>query len=224
MGWAWRFSCVLGAGLFAFVAQNACGGTVDYIETGEPGGYSGHNAPDARGDGRGGTGGSSAGETGVSGSSGDSPDARDAADARDVNRDVHPDKHVYDQGVPETHLDEYHDPGCPDVGPPPVQNDCDPLAPQPGGCAVGEACYPYVEYPSPGDPCGVEAYGAICSTPGSGTQGSPCDYEQCAAGFICVVSGQGTQCIALCSLAHPGSCPDGMVCEPIDVPGYGGCL
>ena len=73
--------------------------------------------------------------------------------------------------------------------------------------------------------CGAETYGSLCYYAGTGTQSTPCESpDQCSAGYVCVASGAGNQCVQLCSLTEPGSCPDGMVCEAVDVPGYGGCL
>ena len=60
---------------------------------------------------------------------------------------------------------------------------------------------------------------------GTGQQGAGCQGGQaCAAGFACVVSGSGDQCVQLCELQGGSSCPPGLVCEPIDVKGFGGCL
>lgn len=120
-------------------------------------------------------------------------------------------------------FEEYVDPGCPDAPPPTTAFDCDPLAPPPGDCGEFEACYPYVEYPSA--PCEAEVYGSYCRIAGIQTQGEECGSgDDCAAGFVCVVSGSGTQCVRLCSLTDPASCPNGQICEPIDVVGMGGCL
>jgi hypothetical protein len=120
-------------------------------------------------------------------------------------------------------FEEYTDPGCPDAPAALISFECDPLAPPPGDCEQGEACYPYVGYPS--EPCEAEVYGSYCRVAGINAQGEICDSgEDCAAGFVCVVSGSGTQCVRLCSLTDISSCPDGMVCEPIDVVGMGGCL
>lgn len=120
-------------------------------------------------------------------------------------------------------LPDYTDPGCPDAGGPIQQFDCDPYHQFNGDCLPGEACYIFVSYPS--EPCGQETYGAVCSPAGTGTQSAPCGGAQdCAGGFVCVVSGSGNQCIQLCPLAGASSCPPGLVCEPIDVEGFGGCL
>ncbi len=120
-------------------------------------------------------------------------------------------------------FEEYVDPGCPDAAAPVFAFECDPLAPPPGGCPELEACYPYVDYPS--DPCEAEVYGAYCLPAGSQTQGQPCASPlDCAAGFVCVVSGSGNQCVRVCSLTDPSTCPEGQICEPLDVAGFGGCL
>ena len=84
-------------------------------------------------------------------------------------------------------------------------------------------CYPFVEYPT--GPCDTENYGTVCLAQGSSKQGEPCGSAgQCASGFVCVITGQGTQCVELCELGHPGQCPPGLFCLPIDVEGFGGCF
>lgn len=120
-------------------------------------------------------------------------------------------------------LPDYVDPGCPDAGPPIEEFDCDPYHQFNGDCMPGEGCYIFVGYPS--EPCGQETYGSLCLPAGSGTQNSPCGGAQdCGAGFVCVVSGSGDQCVQLCQLQGISGCPAGLVCEPIDVEGFGGCL
>lgn len=120
-------------------------------------------------------------------------------------------------------FEEYVDPGCPDAAPPSFNYECDPFAPPPGDCPEDHACYPYVSYPS--EPCEAEVYGSYCLPGGTQTQGEFCSTPtDCAAGFVCVVSGSGNQCVRLCSLTDPTTCPDGQICEPIDVAGFGGCL
>jgi hypothetical protein len=120
-------------------------------------------------------------------------------------------------------LPDYVDPGCPDAGPPMKSFDCDPYNQNNGDCAPGEACYIYVQYPS--EPCGQETYGAVCQPQGIGGQGDTCfGAVDCQAGFVCVVSGSGNQCVQLCELQGDDGCPAGLVCEPIDVEGFGGCL
>lgn len=118
---------------------------------------------------------------------------------------------------------DYVDPGCPNPQPPIYDFACDPYEQGNGDCAPGEGCYIYVQYPS--DPCGQEVYGAFCMSVGPGQQGDPCGGAQdCGAGHVCVVTGAGTQCVELCPLVGPSGCPSGLVCEPIDVEGFGGCL
>lgn len=120
-------------------------------------------------------------------------------------------------------LPDYTDPGCPDAGPPITDFQCDPYNQNSGSCAPGEACYIYVQYPP--EPCAQEIYGALCAFAGPGKQGDPCGGAQdCSAGYACVVSGSGTQCVMLCKLEGNDGCPPGLVCEPIDVEGFGGCL
>jgi hypothetical protein len=137
---------------------------------------------------------------------------RDAADAR---RDTGRDALV-------TEPDAWIDPGCPDLPPPPKDFACDPLKPAPGDCPRGQACYPFVEYPE--EPCEPERYFARCAPAGSGTQGDPCSGQRCSAGFACVASGAGNQCVALCDPKRTGGCPAGLVCSPTDVIGVGACL
>jgi len=118
--------------------------------------------------------------------------------------------------------DGYVEPDCPEVEPKPPILQCDPFA-TPTGCPPGEACRPFVEYPR--HECDTERYGAVCVAAGSGQQGDPCGGgEGCADGFVCVISGAGVQCVKLCRLDQHGACENGLVCEPIDVPGFGGCL
>ncbi len=120
-------------------------------------------------------------------------------------------------------FDAYYDPGCPDAGGPIYDYECDPYHQYNGDCPWGEACYIYVQYPD--EPCGQEIYGAYCYPAGSGTQGDSCAGSlDCAPNFVCVVSGSGNQCVQLCYLTGEDGCPPGLVCEPIDVEGYGGCI
>ncbi|MBI5532366.1 MAG: hypothetical protein HY898_06610 [Deltaproteobacteria bacterium] len=142
---------------------------------------------------------------------------------KDSAKDSTPGKDVVvkDQWHPDV-LPDYADPGCPDAPPPIIDKQCEPLKAPPGDCLEGEACYPYVIYPSA--PCEAETYGAMCEPAGTGQQNEPCYGEPCAPGHVCVITGAGTVCVQLCSLTQPGSCPDGLVCESIDVTGYGGCL
>jgi hypothetical protein len=112
---------------------------------------------------------------------------------------------------------------CPDRPPPEISEDCDVFG-DPDGCSAGTACLPYVEYPDGSDPCAGEHYGAACFTVGDGVQGEPCDWGTCAAQHLCVLTGDGTQCVQLCDTFGENTCPAGLFCEPIDVqPGLGGC-
>ena len=117
----------------------------------------------------------------------------------------------------------FKEPGCPPVGELPDINDCDPLA-SPSGCPSGQSCFPFVTYPS--GPCEVERFGAMCDSAGPGTQGESCSEEACAAEHICVSTGRGTQCVRLCGFAPdvPSVCAPGLLCLPIDIEGFGGCL
>jgi len=153
----------------------------------------------------GGTGGSAGlGGTGGAGRDSGRPDARDSGpDVRDATSDYKEDLN------------------CPPQPDAPPLLECDPFAPA-TGCPPGAACYPFVNYPT--GPCDREEYGTECAAEGAGRQGDVCDVGRCAAGFICVVTGQGDQCIQLCRLDAPRSCPAGLVCQPVDVEGFGGCF
>lgn len=120
-------------------------------------------------------------------------------------------------------LSGFEDPGCTDTPPPIEDYLCDPYAQGDGSCAPGEACQIYVQYPDMA--CGQEIYGSYCTPAGPGQQGDPCfGGGECGAGLVCVITGSGTQCVTLCNLAGASGCPPGLVCEPIDVKGFGGCL
>ena len=118
--------------------------------------------------------------------------------------------------------DSFVDPGCPDASHPPPVFSCDPYEVPSRTCPKGEGCFPFVQ-PST-DPCVPEQYAAECFPVGPGHQGAPCSGTGCAAGFVCVVSGAGNQCGAICHVGTPGACADGFVCSPVDVPGIGVCL
>jgi hypothetical protein len=118
-------------------------------------------------------------------------------------------------------LPEVPDPGCADPPPPQEEFTCDAYNQK--GCPPGQGCYIFVQYPQ--ETCGQEIYGSICAPGGTGKQGDDCGgAEQCAGGYVCVITGQGTQCVKLCKLTGSSGCPDGLVCETIDVKGFGGCL
>ncbi len=112
------------------------------------------------------------------------------------------------------------DPKCPNTPPPNTAYECD-VAKQ-KGCKAGEACSPFVDYPT--DPCDPETYGSLCIPAGTGTQGSACDGQRaCAAGYICVITGAGTNCAKYCDLNNPSGCTDGLICDAVDVSGVGVC-
>ena len=118
---------------------------------------------------------------------------------------------------------DYDDPGCMDHPPPMEEYTCDPFKLTGNGCMAGEACFIYVQYPS--EPCGQEIYGSYCAPAGNGGQGDGCEGgNDCSPGHVCVITGSGTQCVQLCKLEGPSGCESGLVCEPIDVKGFGGCL
>jgi len=120
-------------------------------------------------------------------------------------------------------LDPFVEPRCTDAPPPIEDYSCDPYDQDNGDCVIGEACYIFVEYPS--EPCGQEIFGTFCLPEGPGGQGEPCGGPmECQAGFLCVVGDSGTQCVQFCPLEGASNCPGGLVCEPIDVEGFGGCI
>jgi hypothetical protein len=140
---------------------------------------------------------------------------RDARfDGRDTGRDT---------SVRDTAPEVWVDPECPDIPPPPPAYECDPLKAPPGDCPRGEACFPYVIYPT--EPCEHETYASTCYPAGTGKQGDPCGSSgTCSAGFACVASGAGNVCVKLCKPGAPGGCSEGLVCHTTDVPGVGGCM
>lgn len=158
----------------------------------------------------------------------------EVAEQGDAGADARPDAHDGDTPTEAGHplpqdgggkdaLPDYVDPGCPEVEPPVPVYDCDPYAQGNGDCAPSEGCYIYVLYPS--EPCGLESYGSLCNPAGPGAQGDECwGGQDCGGGYSCVVSGAGNQCVQLCKLEGQSGCPAGLVCEPIDVEGFGGCL
>lgn len=124
---------------------------------------------------------------------------------------------------PEEVPPPFMEPGCPPARTPPDITECDPLA-SPTGCPLGQSCFPFVSYPT--GPCEVERFGTLCMPAGPGTQGESCTTDGCAADHICVSTGRGTQCVRLCSFAAgaPSVCAPGLLCLPIDIEGFGGCL
>lgn len=115
-------------------------------------------------------------------------------------------------------LPDYVDPGCPDTEPPIPQFECDPYK---DNCGTGKTCYPFIE--TSNDPCEQEVYGASCIFAGSAGQGEPCG-AGCKSGHVCVLTGQGTQCVKMCDLNNPNPCKDGLTCTAVDIPGIGGCI
>jgi hypothetical protein len=149
------------------------------------------------------------------------PDA--APDAHHPNTTPDSGQTILPDGGSADALPDYVDPGCPEVEEPTPVYDCDPYDQGNGDCAPNEGCYIYVQYPS--EPCGIEFYGAVCNPAGPGVQGDECwGGQDCGGGFACVISGSGNQCVKLCKLEGSSGCSAGLVCEPIDVEGFGGCL
>ena len=159
-----------------------------------------------------------AGVAGTAGSAGTG--ATGGTPANDAGKDAR-DSGKHDAKRPDAGWDGWVDPGCPDAAPLPPQNDCDPFASD-SGCQFGEGCYPWIDYPT--EPCAQQQFGTICAPAGNGTQGDPCGGGPCASGHSCVITGEGTQCVQLCALVGPDTCPPGLFCVPTDVEGYGGCF
>jgi hypothetical protein len=99
--------------------------------------------------------------------------------------------------------------------------DCDPFLPD-EGCPFGQACKPFVEYPE--SPCEPERFGARCDWVGDAVQGDPCNFDLCASGYLCIATGQGTQCAQICRISGPSGCPAGLVCGSLDIEGIGTCF
>jgi hypothetical protein len=119
------------------------------------------------------------------------------------------------------HYSTYTAVGCPDAATPSVTAQCN-LFSSVSGCPAGQACFPTIR--STADPCQPEQYFFVCSYAGNGTQWDDCsNSNDCAQGFVCVVTTAGTKCQQVCSLSDAPSCPAGMFCDPIDVTGVGTC-
>jgi hypothetical protein len=120
-------------------------------------------------------------------------------------------------------FDAWVDPPCEDTPPPIEDFACDPYDQDNGDCLDGEGCFIFVEYPP--DVCSQEIFGSVCLPEGPGEQGDSCaGPTDCQGGYVCVVTGSGNQCVEFCNLEGESGCPPGLVCEPIDVEGFGGCL
>lgn len=129
---------------------------------------------------------------------------------------------AFEEEEPRTgESDRFVEQGCGDVPERIAEMDCDPFQPL-DGCATGQGCQPYVQYPS--SPCEPEVYGARCDWVGTGTQGESCSLYPCAAGYLCIATGQGTQCARICDLSVDSGCPPGLVCGSIDIEGIGTCF
>lgn len=112
-------------------------------------------------------------------------------------------------------------PECEEVVVPPVDYECDPLGAL-DQCGVGRACYPTVVYPD--GPCEREVYRMVCALSGSRTQWESCGgMSDCASGYVCVVSDQGTECLRVCD-PLVNDCPSGLLCDPVDLAGLGACF
>lgn len=186
--------CCAAAWLLTF----GCGGSIS-TDAGA-GGVGASGAGGSSGLGGAGTGGAGTGGAGTGGAGTGGTGLDGGVDARPDVVDAAPD---------------YVEPGCPDAEVPPPDYQCDPLA-TPSDCGPGEACYPYVDYPS--QPCETERYGTYCVVAGTGQQGDPCGGDVCAAGFVCAIGGSnGAQCMQICSMDGKRKCPPGLLCQSLDV-------
>lgn len=151
------------------------------------------------------------------------PDA--ASNGRDAGRDAG--RRAPDGGGPvdprpgdRDASNGYVDPECPTPPPPEEIYECDPFAQT--GCAAEESCSAFVQYPS--SSCDSEVYGAFCIPAGTLGQGEACDSQlDCAAGFMCLITGAGTTCGETCRVDGPNTCANGFVCVATDVAGVGAC-
>lgn len=117
----------------------------------------------------------------------------------------------------------YVEPECPDVAPPPPEEECDPLVEN--DCGEGFACRPYLIYPN-GERCGDPQYGSLCQFAGQSEQGDPCadGINSCAAGYMCILGAAGgKRCARICKPTIDHMCPGGLICGLTDVQGYGVC-
>jgi hypothetical protein len=159
------------------------------------------------------------------------PSSEDAGRRRDAARDTNaPDRAEagdaasHDGSDADGALPVYVEDACPPSVPDPPDYECDPFGTDAGQCQPGYGCYPYP--PQGTDPCNPGSWGARCQTAGTGTQGASCNGSRsyCAGGYVCVKSGAGDQCVKLCRIQQLEPCADGLVCNPLDVFGFGGCL
>ncbi len=150
------------------------------------------------------------------------PDGHDAPEAELPAQDEAPRKAPPDPDVvDDEELAVFDDPGCPDESEPIEARTCDPIV-RTGECPTGWDCFPYVDYPQTS--CGSEVYGTRCEPAGTAVQGDSCEGVPCAGGFLCVATGQGTQCAQLCELPGDNSCPPGLICGSVDIKGFGVCF
>ncbi len=123
----------------------------------------------------------------------------------------------------EEPIEAFTDIECPPPPPAEASLACDAFN-EPSGCAEGFACFPTVIYPT--GPCEVERFGTVCAPAGEGRHGEQCETQRCSANHVCVSTGRGTFCVQMCGFEEPGAtrCPAGLLCQPIDIEGFGGCL
>jgi hypothetical protein len=115
----------------------------------------------------------------------------------------------------------YVDPGCPEQPVPEVYTECDPLGDN-TDCSMGEGCYPVTEYPT--RTCEPEVFQMLCLPSGTAQQWESCStLTDCANGYTCVVSGDGTMCLKMCDPLADKACPSGLFCDAVDLQGIGIC-
>ena len=182
--------------LVALLLAVACGGNVESTGAGpEPEAVAGTGGsavitPDA------GSGGSSPGGSG--GTAGTATDAGSTGGSGGSTLDAAP---------PPPPVEE---PDCPDAASPEPIFECDLFAAQPGGCGVGQACYPGTVYGA--DECDPGTFISYCAVAGSKEQGDDCNgTTECGADFVCV--GLPFRCARRCYPGEP--CPDGLICEGV---------
>jgi hypothetical protein len=116
----------------------------------------------------------------------------------------------------------YVDPGCPEQPVPDVYKECEPLG-NGSDCGAGEGCYPITVYPT--KTCEPETFEMLCLSAGTGKQWDNCTtLTDCAPGFTCVVSSDGTLCSKMCDPLGTLNCPAGLFCDAVDLQGIGICF
>jgi hypothetical protein len=112
--------------------------------------------------------------------------------------------------------------GCLEQPVPEVYSECEPLSDS-NPCASGEACYPVTLYPSRA--CESEQFQNLCLPSGHARQWERCStLTDCASGYTCVVTDDGTMCLKMCDPRASKPCADGQFCDAIDLQEIGTCF